>query len=181
MYYFEPPLWYESATGLYPTIAASVRDRWRILQCMELFGKKEGGASLPPERLSLVAQQRQEAFAVVVEQLQARFPVELKRTFLSHEKEYALTSPEDCMVAFAQQNREAVDALYQDIVAQDDYRAEQAVVKLLKLFEAYERMVALYAELRSYYPQAAGLVEDKLPPLSAVRLHSEKVWHVISE
>ena len=73
----------------------------------------------------------------MLDQLESRFPVELKSTFISNEREYKLTSPEDCMVAFAQQNREAVEALYQDILVQDDYRAEQAVVKLLELFKAY--------------------------------------------
>ena len=85
------------------------------------------------------------------------------------------------MVAFAQQHREAVEALHQDIVAQNHYRAEQAVVKLLELFSAYERMVALYAELRSYYPRAAGEVEAALPSLSAVAKHGEKAWQNLSE
>ena len=150
------------------------------------FGKKESSASAREtshaERpLSLVETQRQEAFDVVIEALLPRLPHELKRTFISHEKEYALTSAEDCMVAFAQQNREAVEALYQDIVAQNNYRAEQAVVKLLKLFEAYERTVALYAELRTYYPRAAGMVEETLPPLGTIAKHAEKSWQQLSE
>ncbi len=149
------------------------------------FGKNEGNAKMREssnERpLSLVEAQRQEAFDVVIEALLPRLSHELKRTFISHEKEYALTSAEDCMVAFAQQNREAVEALYQDIVAQNNYRAEQAVVKLLKLFEAYERTVALYAELRTYYPRAAGAVEATLPPLGTIAKHAEKSWHQLSE
>jgi cell wall assembly regulator SMI1 len=68
--------------------------------------------------LSLVEAQRQEAFDLVMEALDARWPRELKRSFVSHDKEYALTSVEDCMVAFVQQNREVVEALHQDIVAQ---------------------------------------------------------------
>ena len=152
---------------------------------MELPKKWRGGEAGPEveagERpLSLVEQKRQEALASVLDALETRFPVELKRTFVSHEKEYALTSPEDCMVAFAQQNREAVEALYQDVMSQDDYRAEQAVVKLLKLFEAYERTVALYAELRSYYPTAAARVEAKLPPLGAMVVHADAAWEEIA-
>lgn len=138
---------------------------------MEKFGKAE-----KKEVLSMVEQKRQEALSSVLDQLESRFPVELKESFISNEREYKLTSPEDCMVAFAQQNREAVDALYQDIVAQDDYRAEQAVVKLLELFKAYERTVALYAELRSYYPVAAARVEDQLPPLSEIARHGSTSW-----
>jgi hypothetical protein len=85
------------------------------------------------------------------------------------------------MVAFVQQNREAVEALYQDIVAQNHYRAEQAVVKLLELLTAYERTVAIYAELRSYYPRAAGDIEAVLPPLAAIAKHGEKAWQNLNK
>lgn len=131
------------------------------------------------EQVSLVEQKRVEALASVLDELDVRFPVEMKRTFVSNEREYALTSPADCMVAFAQQNREAVEALYKEILTKDDYRAEQAVVKILKLFEAYEKTVALYAELSSYYPVAAERVTEKLPPLSEITAHGTKVWEDI--
>ena len=124
-------------------------------------------------------QRRVEALASVLDELEARFPVALKEVFVSHEREYKLTSPEDCMVAFAQQNREVVEALYTEILAKDDYRSEQAVVKLLELFKAYERTVALYAELRSYYPTAATRVEKQLPPLSEIARHGTDVYHRI--
>jgi hypothetical protein len=147
---------------------------------MEKMPKKGGGKShervTAREGLSLVEQKRQEALSEVLDQLEARFPVELKQSFVSNEREYKLTSAEDCMVAFAQQNREAVETLYSEIVAKDDYRAEQAVVKLLELFKAYERTVALYAELRSYYPVAAARVEDQLPPLSEIARHGSAAF-----
>jgi hypothetical protein len=145
-------------------------------------GENNGEGRERSERpLSLVEAQRQEAFDLVMEALDARWPRELKRSFVSHDKEYALTSVEDCMVAFVQQNREVVEALHQDIVAQNHYRAEQAIAKLLELFVAYERTVALYAELRTYYPRAAHDVERVLPPLGAVAKHGEKVWQTLSE
>ena len=90
---------------------------------MEKLPKKE-----KLETVSLVEQKRVEALASVLDQLESRFPVEMKRTFVSNEREYALTSPADCMVAFAQQNREAVEALYKEVLSKDDYRAEQAAV-----------------------------------------------------
>ncbi len=141
---------------------------------MEKLPKKEG-----QERVSLVEQKRVEALASVLDQLESRFPVEIKRTFVSNEREYALTSPADCMVAFAQQNREAVEALYTEILTKNDYRAEQATVKILKLFEAYEKTVALYAELQSYYPVAAARITKKLPPLSEITTHGKSVWNDI--
>ncbi len=141
---------------------------------MEKAPQHEGG-----EHISLVEQKRIEALASILDELEARFPVEMKRTFVSNEREYALTSPADCMVAFAQQNREAVEALYAEILTKNDYRAEQAVVKILKLFEAYEKTVSLYAELLSYYPVAAERVTEKLPPLSEITAHGTTVWNEI--
>ncbi len=144
-------------------------------------GGEKSGEGNSERPLSLVEAQRQEAFDLVMEALEARWPKELKRSFMSHEKEYALTSAEDCMVAFVQQNREAVEALYQDVVAQNHYRSEQAVAKLLELLTAYERTVAIYAELRSYYPRAAGDIEAVLPPLAAIAKHGEKAWQGLNK
>lgn len=151
--------------------------------------KAEGGnASVKAEKyervvsqLSMVERQRQEAFAGVLDVLAERFPVKLKASFESHGRQYALTSAEDCMVAFAQQNREAVEALYNEIKDADDYRAEQAIVKLHALFLAYEKTVALYAELRSYYPTAAARIESQLPPLSEIAAHGSKVWKQVQK
>ncbi len=142
---------------------------------------REVGRERSERPLSLVEAQRQEAFDLVMETLEARWPKELKRSFMSNEKEYALTSAEDCMVAFVQQSREAVEALYQDIVAQNHYRAEQAIAKLLELLTAYERTVAVYAELRTYYPRAAGAIEAVLPPLGAISKHGEKAWQDLNQ
>lgn len=133
------------------------------------------------EQLSLVEQQRQEALKTVLDTLEERFPRELKATFESHGREYALTSAEDCMVAFAQQHREVVEALYAEIKEQNSYRAEQAIAKLHELFVAYERTVALYAELRSYYPTAAPRVEAALPPLSEIAAHGSRAWEKLAK
>lgn len=129
----------------------------------------------------MVERQRQEALDSVLDMLVDRFPVTLKATFESHGREYKLTSAEDCMVAFAQQNREAVEALYDEVKNADDYRAEQAIAKLHALFLAYEKTVALYAELRSYYPTAAGRVEEQLPPLSEIAAHGSAVWREVEK
>ncbi len=141
---------------------------------MEKLLKKE-----KQETVSLVEQKRIEAFASVLDMLDDRFPVEMKRMFTSNGREYALTSPADCMVAFAQQNREAIEALYGEIVRSDDYRKEQATIKILKLFEAYEKTVALYAELSSYDPEAAIRVTQKLPPLLEITAHGKEIWQDI--
>ncbi len=131
------------------------------------------------EKMSLVEKQKHEALENIMDILEERFPAELKKTFESHGREYTLTSAEDCMVAFAEQNREVVEILYEEIKQKDDYRSEQAVAKLFSLFLAYEKMVALYAELRSYYPKVAGRVEEQLPPLSRVAEEGSNRWEKI--
>ena len=145
-----------------------------ILEDMEKIPKTHQSEKAP--HISLVEQQRQEAFAEVLDVLTERFPEELKKSFESQGRKYALTSAEDCMVAFAQQNREVVEGLYTEIKEADDYRLEQAVAKLFALFLAYEKTVALYAEMRSYYPLVAARVEVQLPPLSHIAAHSEAKW-----
>ena len=130
---------------------------------------------------SLVEQQRQEAIEAVFLQLEDLFPSELKLTFEANGREYKLTSAEDCMVAFAQQRREIVEVLYTEIKEQNNYRSEQAVAKLHELFVAYEKTVALYAELRSYYPSVAGRVEASLPPLSEIAKHGSLVWKQVNK
>ncbi len=129
--------------------------------------------------MSLVEKQKHEALENIMDILEERFPAELKKTFESHGREYTLTSAEDCMVAFAEQNREVVEILYEEIKQKDDYRSEQAVAKIFSLFLAYEKMVALYAELRSYYPKVAGRVEEQLPPLSRVAEEGSNRWEKI--
>ena len=142
---------------------------------MEKIPKAHQKEKISP--ISLVEQQRQEAFSAVLDILAERFPAELKKSFESQGRKYALTSAEDCMVAFAQQNREVVEELYAEIKEADDYRSEQAIAKLFALFAAYEKAVALYAEMRSYYPLVAARVEAQLPPLSHIAAHGEAAWH----
>lgn len=133
------------------------------------------------KELSLVEQQRQEAIDTVFAQLEVLFPAELKSTFEANGRVYKLTSAEDCMVAFAQERREIVEGLYSSIKEQNNYRAEQAIAKLHELFVAYEKTVALYAEMRSYYPNVAGRVEASLPPLSEVAKHGSLVWKQVNK
>jgi hypothetical protein len=130
---------------------------------------------------SLVEQKRQEAFASVLDALDARFAGGVGKTFEVHGRTYELTSPEDCMVAFAQMMHQEAHALYLEIKAKNDYREEQAVAKLLELFNTYERLIALYSELRSYYPEAAARIEMHVPSLSEISEHGKTLWEDIKD
>lgn len=132
-------------------------------------------------KMSLVERKRQEAFAEVCDALDERLNKGIGMTFEANGRSYELTSAEDCMVAFAQTLQNEIRALYQEIVAKEDYRQEQAAAKLLALINMYERMIALYAELRSYYPNAAARVEAHIPSLSEMAEHGKRLWEEIEE
>lgn len=132
------------------------------------------------ERLSLVEQKRVEALGSVLDELEERLRQPMSRNFEAGGRTYEITSAEDCMVAYAQKLREMVQHYHDEVVKNDDYRAEQASAKILALFAAYEKMIDLYAELRSYYPVAASRVEEHLPSLTDSAAHGEKIWSEIN-
>lgn len=135
--------------------------------------------ALPEEHMSLVERKRQEAFASVLNELEERLHRGIGTSFESHGREYPLTSAEDCMVAYAQTMLVEVSDLHKEIVAKNDYREEQAVAKLLELFSMYERLIALYTELRSYYPATASRIEGHIPSLSEIAAHGQKLWEEV--
>lgn len=130
-------------------------------------------------KISLVERRRQEAFTAVLQEVEKRLLKDIGSHFESHGREYELTSPEDCMVAYAQMMLTEIKKLHEEIVAKNDYREEQAIAKILELFQTYERMIALYTELRSYYPNAATCIEAHIPSLTETAKHGEMLWHKI--
>lgn len=143
------------------------------LVAMEQTPKEEQGNQ---KRESLVERKRQAAFTEITRELNDRLTHDIGKTFEVHGREYELTSVEDCMVAYAQKMRAEVRALHAEVRERDDYYEEKAVAKLLELFRAYERLVALYAELRSYYPVAGAQVSEHIPSLSRTTEHAEALW-----
>lgn len=131
------------------------------------------------EKMSLVERKRQEAFASVLDALEEKLNAGIGATFESHGREYPLTSAEDCMVAYAQTMQVEAKKLHAEIVAKNDYREEQAIAKLLELFNMYERLIALYTELRSYYPTTASRVEIHIPSLTEIALHGNQLWEEV--
>ena len=134
-----------------------------------------------PEQMSLVEKRRQEAFAVVCDRLDEVLGKGIGATFESGGRDYELTSAEDCMVAFAQAMKNEIMTLHKEIVEKNDYREEQAAAKLLALITTYERLIALYAELRSYYPKAAVRVEEHIPSLSEIAKHGQTLWEQVQD
>ena len=128
---------------------------------------------------SMVEKKRQEAFGEVCDALDEKLGKGIGKTFESHGRQYELTSAEDCMVAFAQHMQDEIEGLYNEIVKKNNYREEQAAAKLLALINIYERLITLYAELRSYYPNAARRIEAHIPSLEEMAEQGRKEWEKI--
>lgn len=141
----------------------------------------EGTPEAEHKRESLVEGKRQAAFAEITRELSDRLSHDIGTIFEVHGRQYELTSVEDCMVAYAQKMRAEVRQLHEEVVARDDYYEEKAIAKLLELFRTYERMVALYAELRSYYPVAGASVSEHIPSLQQTSDHAEQLWKHIKD
>ena len=58
----------------------------------------------------------------------------------------------------------------------EQYQNEKALAKLLELFEAQEKVAALYMEIVHSYPEAAELINKHDPALAALRDEAEKRW-----
>jgi hypothetical protein len=128
------------------------------------------------EHMSLVERKRQEAFSLVLDEFEKRIENGIGPSFSSHGREYPLTSTEDCMVAYAQMMQSEIAMLHKEVVSKGEYREEQATAKLLELFSMYERLIALYTELRSYYPKAASRIEAHVPSLTEIVVHGDSLW-----
>jgi hypothetical protein len=56
------------------------------------------------------------------------------------------------------------------------YLKEKALAKLVALFEAQERVAALYVEIVHDYPEAAAMIDAHDPSLLALRQEAERRW-----
>lgn len=62
------------------------------------------------------------------------------------------------------------------MASRSDYQNEKALAKLLELFEAQERVAAIYAELAMNYPDMVDLIDRHDPSLAALRAEAERRW-----
>lgn len=125
---------------------------------------------------SKVERERKRALEQVITEIDARFESMKKPAFRAKGREFPLTCGVDCMVAHSQNLYHVADKLYGEIVQKNDYREEQAIAKLSRLFESHAKTMALFAELRQYYPEAAARVEGYIPALGASVEHGEIMW-----
>ncbi len=62
------------------------------------------------------------------------------------------------------------------MATREQYQKEKALAKLVELFEAQERVAALYAELAANYPEMVELIDQHDPSLAALRAEAERRW-----
>jgi len=134
----------------------------------------KGGEKMSESR---VERERKRALERVLNEIDTRFESLKKPNFKAQGKEYPLTCGVDCMVAHSQTLHKVAAELYDQIVQKNDYREEQAIAKLTRLFESHAKTMALFAELKEYYPEAAKRVEGYIPALAKSVEHGEIMWN----
>ncbi len=60
----------------------------------------------------------------------------------------------------------------------EQYEKEKALAKLVALFEAQEHVTAIYADILLNYPEAAQLLEENDPSLTALRKQAGDRWNL---
>lgn len=153
--------------------------------CMETPHNNEKGGEGKESAEARREAARLEAFLKALDEIDEQFDKKVnqkgKETFKAKGKEHLIKTNEDAMVAHAQNMREKVRTLYDEAVKKDDYREEEATVKILKLFEAYQTLTERYAELKAYYPSAAARVEVHLPALRVTAKEGEMAHDDLQE
>lgn len=76
-----------------------------------------------------------------------------------------ITNEIEYMVARAQAETDMARHLLEEVREEGDYWKEKAAAKMLVFQESEEKMLTLYAELKSYHPELAEALEARKPHL----------------
>ncbi len=87
---------------------------------------------------------------------------------------YKITSPVDEMVARAEAERIAAESIVDEVREMKKYHHEKASLKVLAFYEAHEKMVRRYAELKAYHPALAKVIEEQRPYLLELYHRAER-------
>ena len=89
---------------------------------------------------------------------------------------YAIKNEVDYMVARSRAETDAVRELLEDSRKENDYWKEKAAAKLVAFHEHEEKMLSLYAEIRSYHPELAVALEKRRPYLLGILERARDQW-----
>lgn len=89
---------------------------------------------------------------------------------------YAIKNEVDYMVARARAQTDAVRKLLKDTQKENDYWKEKATAKLVEFHEHEEKILSLYAEMKSYHPELAEALEKRRPYLLSLVENARIQW-----
>ncbi|MCK5590852.1 MAG: hypothetical protein KAI72_02745 [Candidatus Pacebacteria bacterium] len=89
---------------------------------------------------------------------------------------YAIKNEVDYMVARARAQTDAVRKLLKDTQKENDYWKEKAAAKLVEFHEHEEKIISLYAEMKSYHPELAQALEKRHPYLLDLVNNARGQW-----
>ncbi|MCK5590831.1 MAG: hypothetical protein KAI72_02640 [Candidatus Pacebacteria bacterium] len=82
----------------------------------------------------------------------------------------------DYMVARAQAETNAVRKLLEDSQKENDYWKEKVAAKLMAFHEHEEKMLSIYADIKSYHPELATALEKRRPYLLSILARAGDQW-----
>ena len=82
----------------------------------------------------------------------------------------------DYMVARSQAETEAVRKLLKESQKEEDYWKEKATAKMMAFHEQEEKMLSIYADIKSYHPELAIALEKRRPYLLSILLRAGEQW-----
>jgi len=122
-----------------------------------------------------------EIMDVVLSLFEEKLDAPMEFNFKAGGKTYPLTCTDDCLVASAQRMKKVAEAILEDIRKEDNYHKEKAAVRLLRLFESYEKLAASFAEMHQSYPEAASALQQQIPAFATLEHSGSEVWERIKD
>lgn len=91
-------------------------------------------------------------------------------------KRYPVNNEIDFLVARAQAETDVAKNVLAGARESGDYWQEKVAVKLAEFYEREEKMLALYAEIKTHYPKLAETLESKKPYLVDLLNNARNAW-----
>lgn len=131
------------------------------------------------EKISEKQRKEKEAFLEIAERFKEKskeLENRLKKdpTFEAKGRKFEMENETDFLVASAQSETKLAQELREQA---SDYYQKKAAAKLIHFLKAKTNFLKAYAELKSYYPQFAEIVEQKTPISSQFYKKAQTMWN----
>lgn len=92
---------------------------------------------------------------------------------------YKIQNETEYLVARAQAETNVTRQILKEARGDKDYWKEKAAAKMLAFHECEEKMLTLYAEMKSYHPELAEAIEKRKPYLLDILAEAKRRWETL--